>query len=52
MNLTELTISEASRLLRNREISPVELTHLHLERIESLDPQINAFITVTPELAL
>ena len=50
--MTELTIREAAELLRQKEISPVDLTTACLERIEQLNPQLNAFITVTPELAL
>ncbi len=50
--MTELTISEASELLRQKQISPVDLTTTCLERIEQLNPLLNAFITVTPELAL
>ncbi len=52
MELTSLSLSEASALLFRREISPVELTRAHLERIERLDGMINSFITVTPEQAL
>ncbi|HYT26929.1 MAG TPA: amidase family protein [Actinomycetota bacterium] len=37
---------------RARELSPVEVTRAALERIERLDPLVNAFVTVTPELAL
>lgn len=47
-----LTIAEAARLVAAREISAVELTEALLRRIKVLDPQINAFITVTAELAL
>lgn len=50
--LVELTLAEAARLIRTRVISPVELTQAYLTRIERLNPQINAFITVTAELAL
>jgi aspartyl-tRNA(Asn)/glutamyl-tRNA(Gln) amidotransferase subunit A len=39
-------------LLREKRLSPVELTWAHLERIEELDEAINAFITVTPDQAL
>ena len=46
-----LTIAEASRLIRTRKLSPVELTEALLQRIEVLDPQLNAFITVTADLA-
>jgi amidase len=31
------------------EVSPAELTALYLERIERLDPQVNAFVTVVDE---
>jgi aspartyl-tRNA(Asn)/glutamyl-tRNA(Gln) amidotransferase subunit A len=52
MELVSLTIYQAAELLKNREISPIELAQAHLQRIELLDDKINAFITVTPELAL
>ena len=47
-----LTVAEAARLIQARKLSPVELTQAWLHRIESLDDQINAFITVTGEIAL
>ncbi len=46
------TIRELSREIRDRSISPVELTHECLKRIEKLNPVLNAFITVTAESAL
>jgi aspartyl-tRNA(Asn)/glutamyl-tRNA(Gln) amidotransferase subunit A len=46
------TIGELSAKLFNRSISPVELTHHCLDRIEKLNPTLNAFITVTAESAL
>jgi aspartyl-tRNA(Asn)/glutamyl-tRNA(Gln) amidotransferase subunit A len=52
MELTSLNIHEAAELLKHKEISPVELTQAHLERIQLLDQRLNSFITVTPELAL
>jgi aspartyl-tRNA(Asn)/glutamyl-tRNA(Gln) amidotransferase subunit A len=45
-------VSELSKLLRARRISPVELTKACLARIEALDPKLHAFATVTPETAL
>lgn len=48
----ELTIAKASKLIAERELSPVELTRCVLERIDALDPQINAFLTVTADVAL
>jgi aspartyl-tRNA(Asn)/glutamyl-tRNA(Gln) amidotransferase subunit A len=46
-----LTIREAARLLRARKVSSLELTNAALARIERLNPSLNAFITVTAELA-
>ena len=46
------TISELSRSLQSGEFSSVELTTHLLDRVESLGPQLNAFVTVTGELAL
>lgn len=49
---TLLSIADASGLLRRKEVSPVELTTSCLSRIEQLNPQLNAFITVLEESAL
>ncbi|UAW97894.1 Asp-tRNA(Asn)/Glu-tRNA(Gln) amidotransferase subunit GatA [Halopseudomonas nanhaiensis] len=46
------TLAELSQALQNKTISSVELTEHYLKRIEQLDPALNSFITVTPELAL
>jgi len=46
------TINELSQLLKNRKISSVELTHSYLDRIAQHNPELNCYITVTPEKAL
>jgi aspartyl-tRNA(Asn)/glutamyl-tRNA(Gln) amidotransferase subunit A len=46
-----LTVAQASRLIQARKLSPVSLTEAYLARIEALEPQLNAFITVTADLA-
>jgi aspartyl-tRNA(Asn)/glutamyl-tRNA(Gln) amidotransferase subunit A len=46
------TIAEASRLIAAKKLSPVEFTRTLLDRIATLDPQVNAFITVTEKPAL
>src|SRR5215471_13321931 len=46
-----LTIAEAARLIERRRLSPVELTDALIARIETLDPQLNAFLLPTPEKA-
>jgi aspartyl-tRNA(Asn)/glutamyl-tRNA(Gln) amidotransferase subunit A len=50
--MIDLSISEAAELLRRKKISPVDLTSVCLDRIERLNPVLNAFITVTHESAL
>src|SRR5690348_4679938 len=47
-----LTISEASRLIASRKLSPVELTQHCLARIHSLDPVLHSFIRLTDERAM
>ena len=47
-----LTIAEASALIRAKKISPVEYTQALLSRIEKLDPDLNAFLRQTPDIAL
>lgn len=46
------TIVELSPRLQRRDVSPVELTRACLDRIEELNPALNAFITVLAESAL
>ena len=46
------TIAEAAGQMRKRRVSSVELTKAALADIEHLNPQLNAFITVTAERAL
>ena len=46
-----LTIAEAASLIAARKLSPVEYVDALFSRINALDPQVNAFITHTAELA-
>src|SRR5262249_47479049 len=41
-----------AEMVRAGEVSPTELVRLHLERIERLDPQLNAFRVVLAEKAM
>lgn len=52
MNLDILTIERAAGALGTGELSSVELTESLLRRIERLNPRLNAFLTVTGDLAL
>jgi aspartyl-tRNA(Asn)/glutamyl-tRNA(Gln) amidotransferase subunit A len=47
-----MNIEQAAAKLRAREVSAVELARESLRRIRELQPVLNAFITVTEELAL
>ncbi len=51
-SLHTLTISEAQILIRQKSISPLELVEACLRQTDSAEAKINAFITLTPELAL
>ena len=44
--LLELSLTEASRLVTKREISPVELVDAALNRIQEVDPTLKAYISV------
>jgi aspartyl-tRNA(Asn)/glutamyl-tRNA(Gln) amidotransferase subunit A len=48
----DLTVTEASDLIRKRKLTPVELTQACLNRIEKRNTRLNAFITVMAESAL
>ena len=54
MDNTELcftTATELGRLIRSKALSPVELVDAVLARIEKLNPALNAYLTVTADLA-
>ncbi len=51
-DLTRLTISEAAALLRQKQVSSVELTRAAFDRIRAIEDRIHAFITLTEERAL
>jgi aspartyl-tRNA(Asn)/glutamyl-tRNA(Gln) amidotransferase subunit A len=52
MSTLPCTITEASRLIAARELSPVELVRALLDRIAAIDPVISSFLTVTADHAL
>jgi aspartyl-tRNA(Asn)/glutamyl-tRNA(Gln) amidotransferase subunit A len=52
MKLHELTIVQARDLLRNKEISSVELTRAVLARIEAVDGRVGAYLTVDADGAM
>lgn len=52
MDLNKLTAHELSKKLRDREVSSVEITQAVLNRIDSIDGKVRAYITTTPEQAI
>ena len=50
--MTQMTVADLGRDIQGKRVSPVEVTRAFLERTESLEPKLNAFITCMPELAL
>src|SRR5712691_3227180 len=49
--LLSLDVAALSQKLRAREVSPVEVTDAYLARIEEVDKKLNAYITVTADVA-
>jgi len=52
MELFQLTAHELSEMLRKREVSSVELTRAVLSRIADKEPAVQAFVSVTGDIAL
>lgn len=51
-SLTDLSVVQIIHLLKNKEISSLELTQAYLNRIDQLEPNLHVFITPTPDLAI
>ena len=55
MNLVDLAFTSAlkqSELIRSKEVSPLELVELYLERIQQFNPKLGSYFTVTAEQAI
>jgi amidase len=46
------TLTEVANLIESKQVSPVELTRAMLERIETTNPHLHSYLTVTADLAL
>src|ERR1700761_4781458 len=49
---TELIYSDATKLaelIRTREVSPVEVMQAHLDRIEAVNPRVNAIVNIAED---
>ena len=51
-NLAFTPAYKIREMIGRKEVSALEITKLYLERIATLDPDLNAFITVAEEQAL
>jgi aspartyl-tRNA(Asn)/glutamyl-tRNA(Gln) amidotransferase subunit A len=51
-DLCNKSLAELAELIRTRAVSPVALTQAYLDRIEQLNPRLDAFITKTAERAI
>ena len=47
-----LSATELAKAIRRKRLSPVEVTRAVLDRIDQLNPQLNAFVTLTDKAAL
>ncbi|GAA2207094.1 amidase [Nonomuraea monospora] len=47
-----LTATELARLIRTRQVSAVEVLQAHLDRIEEVNPHVNAIVTLVAERAM
>jgi aspartyl-tRNA(Asn)/glutamyl-tRNA(Gln) amidotransferase subunit A len=50
-DITAMSLKQLAAQLQAREVTPLELTDAYLQRIEQLNPRINAYVTVTAERA-
>lgn len=52
MEMYQYTATELSGMLRKKECSATEITQSVLDRIQAVEPQVEAYVTVTAEQAL
>src|SRR4051794_15356005 len=45
-DITYFDATKLAELIRAREVSPVEVLKAHLDRVEEVDPRINAIVTL------
>src|SRR5690242_8983195 len=48
--LADKSLTELVDLIRARSVSPLQVAEAHLERIEALNPRLNAIVTLAPDL--
>jgi Asp-tRNA(Asn)/Glu-tRNA(Gln) amidotransferase A subunit family amidase len=49
-DLIKETLGTIAALIRNREVSPVEVAEAHLKQISRVNPELNAIVTLAPDV--
>ncbi|HEX6729976.1 MAG TPA: amidase [Pyrinomonadaceae bacterium] len=49
-DLVEQPLVKLAELIRSRQVSPVEVVEAHLQQISKLNPQLNAVVTIAPDV--
>src|SRR3954463_12229586 len=49
--ITAMSLAQLSALVQEHKATPIEITEVFLQRIERLNPRINAYVLVTAERA-
>jgi len=49
-DITNKSLRKIARLIKRRELSPVEVVEAHLEQISRLNPGLNAIVTLAPDV--
>ena len=52
MNICELSVTDIIKKLKDKEITTTEVVNAFFERIEEVEPKVDAFLTLTKEDAL
>ena len=47
--LTQLSVTKLAALIRARSVSPIEVVEAHLRRVEQLNPELNAVVSLAPD---
>src|SRR5262245_3481420 len=51
IDIAAMSLSQFAALVHARQVTPLELTEAYLQRMERLNPRLNAYVTVTAERA-
>ena len=49
-DLISKSLTEIAELIRTRDVSPVEIAEAHLDQVARLNPQLNAIVTLAPDV--